>query len=73
MHPAGTMEATSTASIRTFPPLYVPTGEAAKDRLAFIHILERLKVHSKSNTFILFVLRILLQTQKRTGWVDHKV
>ncbi|KAI0731131.1 HD domain-containing protein [Earliella scabrosa] len=40
---------------RTFPPLYVSVGDTAMDRLAFFHILERLK------------------TQKRTGWVDHKV
>ncbi|KAF8799246.1 hypothetical protein BYT27DRAFT_7228036 [Phlegmacium glaucopus] len=40
---------------RIFPPLYVPNGDVSKDRLAFIHILERLK------------------TQKRTGWVDHKI
>ncbi|KAF5332205.1 hypothetical protein D9611_008177 [Ephemerocybe angulata] len=40
---------------RIFPPLYTGTGEEGQDRLAFIHILERLK------------------TQKRTGWVNHKV
>ncbi|KAF9482526.1 HD domain-containing protein [Pholiota conissans] len=40
---------------RVFPPLYATAGDAAKDRLAFIHVLERLK------------------TQKRTGWVDHKI
>ncbi|KAF8966259.1 HD domain-containing protein [Flammula alnicola] len=40
---------------RVFPPLYVATGDASKDKLAFIHVLERLK------------------TQKRTGWVDHKI
>ncbi|KAJ8496048.1 hypothetical protein ONZ51_g1366 [Trametes cubensis] len=40
---------------RVFPPLYVSSGDASADRLAFFHILERLK------------------TQKRTGWVDHKV
>ncbi|KAI0793865.1 HD domain-containing protein [Fomes fomentarius] len=40
---------------RIFPPLYVSSGDVAKDRLAFFHVLERLK------------------TQKRTGWVDHKV
>ncbi|KAH9924821.1 HD domain-containing protein [Amylocystis lapponica] len=40
---------------RVFPPLYVSRGDASLDRLAFFHVLERLK------------------TQKRTGWVDHKV
>lgn len=29
---------------RTFPPLYRPTGNADTDRLAFFHVLERLKV-----------------------------
>jgi len=38
-----------------FPPLYVATGDTSKDKLAFIHTLERLK------------------TQKRTGWVNHKI
>ncbi|KAF9525126.1 HD domain-containing protein [Crepidotus variabilis] len=42
-------------STRIFPPLYKSTENAAKDRLAFIHVLERLK------------------TQKRTGWVNHKI
>lgn len=31
-------------SKRTFPPLYTPTGNVDTDRLAFFHILERLKV-----------------------------
>ena len=31
-------------SKRMFPPLYVPTGDASTDRLAFFHVLERLKV-----------------------------
>jgi len=48
-------EVTSKSGKRIFPPLYVKTGDISKDRLAFIHILERLK------------------TQKRTGWVDHKL
>ncbi|KAF9054038.1 HD domain-containing protein [Panaeolus papilionaceus] len=33
---------------RPFPPLYVSTGEASKDRLAFIHILERLKTQKRT-------------------------
>ncbi|EIN09460.1 HD domain-containing protein [Punctularia strigosozonata HHB-11173 SS5] len=50
MTPAG-----STQQPRVFLPLYVSAGNEARDRLAFFHIIERLK------------------TQKRTGWVDHKV
>lgn len=67
------MEAASAESIRTFPPQYVPTGETPKDRLAFIHILERLKVRAKAEIRLFVVFKISLQTQKRTGWVDHKV
>ena len=37
-------EVTSRNDKRVFPPLYVQTGDISKDRLAFIHILERLKV-----------------------------
>ena len=29
---------------RSFPPLYVSSGDVAQDKLAFFHILERLKV-----------------------------
>ncbi|TEB33077.1 HD domain-containing protein, partial [Coprinellus micaceus] len=46
---------TEVASRRAFPPLYTSSGDQGRDRLAFIHILERLK------------------TQKRTGWVNHKI
>ncbi|KAF8202182.1 HD domain-containing protein [Pholiota molesta] len=35
-------------SQRVFPPLYKPTGETAKDRIAFIHILERLKTQKRT-------------------------
>ncbi|KIM44756.1 hypothetical protein M413DRAFT_67581 [Hebeloma cylindrosporum] len=49
------LENTPLSSKRIFPPLYVATGDSSRDKLAFIHILERLK------------------TQKRTGWVNHKV
>jgi hypothetical protein len=31
-------------SKRVFPPLYRSTGDASMDRLAFVHILEQLKV-----------------------------
>lgn len=34
----------SAPSGRTFPPLYSSAGDASMDRLAFFHILERLKV-----------------------------
>ncbi|KZT09821.1 HD domain-containing protein [Laetiporus sulphureus 93-53] len=40
---------------RVFPPLYVSNGDIPVDRLAFFHVLERLK------------------TQRRTGWVEHKI
>ncbi|KAF5316330.1 hypothetical protein D9619_006498 [Psilocybe cf. subviscida] len=33
---------------RTYPPLYVPTGDSGKDKLAFIHILERLKTQKRT-------------------------
>ena len=46
-------EVTSRSDKRVFPPLYVQTGDISKDRLAFIHILERLKVKSKSGYIIL--------------------
>ncbi|KAL4078931.1 HD domain-containing protein [Scleroderma yunnanense] len=35
-------------SKRTFPPLYTPTGDADKDRLAFFHVLERLKTQKRT-------------------------
>ncbi|OCH96353.1 HD domain-containing protein [Obba rivulosa] len=40
--------APETAPKRTFPPLYVPTGDASADRLAFFHILERLKTQKRT-------------------------
>ncbi|KIK49104.1 hypothetical protein CY34DRAFT_70364 [Suillus luteus UH-Slu-Lm8-n1] len=33
---------------RVFPPLYVSTGDAAIDRLAFFHVLERLKTQKRT-------------------------
>ncbi|PPQ97859.1 hypothetical protein CVT26_013028 [Gymnopilus dilepis] len=36
------------SSKRVFPPLYKPIGVPAKDRLAFIHILERLKTQKRT-------------------------
>ncbi|KAF8903425.1 HD domain-containing protein [Gymnopilus junonius] len=38
----------STGFKRVFPPLYKATGDASKDRLAFIHILERLKTQKRT-------------------------
>ncbi|KAH7885745.1 HD domain-containing protein [Phlebopus sp. FC_14] len=43
------------STTRSLPPLYTSTGDVDIDRLAFFHIIERLK------------------TQKRTGWIDHKI
>ncbi|KAF4610854.1 hypothetical protein D9613_006634 [Agrocybe pediades] len=40
--------ATPTQTKRVFPPLYVPTGDTAKDKLAFIHVLERLKTQKRT-------------------------
>lgn len=33
---------------RVFPPLYVPTGDVDTDRLAFFHVLERLKTRKRT-------------------------
>ncbi|KAG2122612.1 HD domain-containing protein [Suillus cothurnatus] len=33
---------------RVFPPLYVSTGDASVDRLAFFHVLERLKTQKRT-------------------------
>ncbi|KAF8735716.1 hypothetical protein AX14_001581 [Amanita brunnescens Koide BX004] len=38
----------ASTSERTFPPLYSPTGNESKDRLAFFHILERLKTQKRT-------------------------
>ncbi|KZV63763.1 HD domain-containing protein, partial [Peniophora sp. CONT] len=42
------MSASSTPSPRTFPPLYKSSGNEASDRLAFFHILERLKTQKRT-------------------------
>ncbi|THU75547.1 HD domain-containing protein [Dendrothele bispora CBS 962.96] len=39
---------TETTSMRSFPPLYTPTGNASTDRLAFFHIIERLKTQKRT-------------------------
>ncbi|KAG0698249.1 HD domain-containing protein [Suillus ampliporus] len=41
-------EITSPPAQRIFPPLYVPTGDASIDRLAFFHVLERLKTQKRT-------------------------
>ncbi|OSD05342.1 HD domain-containing protein [Trametes coccinea BRFM310] len=38
----------SASSPRTFPPLYVSSGDVSADRLAFFHILERLKTQKRT-------------------------
>ncbi|KAF9461078.1 HD domain-containing protein [Collybia nuda] len=38
----------SSNSQRVFPPLYKPTGDKSSDRLAFIHILEKLKTQKRT-------------------------
>lgn len=38
---------TMSAAPRTFPPLYKSSGNESEDRLAFFHVLERLKVRSR--------------------------
>ena len=59
---------------RVFPPPYTATGNVSADRLAFFHVLERLKV---GRTYLTLLYRglvyMLLQTQKRTGWMDKNV
>jgi putative hydrolase of HD superfamily len=62
--------ASETVPKRDFP-LYKSSGSVSSDRLAFFHILERLKVgafylHRRNSR------SFLLQTQKRTGWVNNK-
>jgi putative hydrolase of HD superfamily len=41
---------------RIFPPLYKSSGDPASDRLAFFHVLERLKVCS-------------ITVRLRSGWL----
>ncbi|KAK2462253.1 hypothetical protein APHAL10511_005749 [Amanita phalloides] len=36
------------STTRTFPPLYTPAGNESVDRLAFFHILERLKTQKRT-------------------------
>jgi putative hydrolase of HD superfamily len=60
-------------STRIFPPLYKSTGDASRDRLAFVHILEQLKVSTHGVKYCVILQYIDCKTQKRTGWVDHNV
>jgi len=41
-------QAATQSQKREFPPLYVSSGDATADRLAFIHILERLKTQKRT-------------------------
>ncbi|KAJ8591006.1 HD domain-containing protein [Rhizopogon salebrosus TDB-379] len=41
-------ETATTSFKRVFPPLYTPTGDASTDRLAFFHILEKLKTQKRT-------------------------
>ena len=64
------LEVTSKSGNRIFPPLYVQTGDISKDRLAFIHVLERLKVKADLLFFFFYsqvnnrVLRVWLGAEK---------
>jgi hypothetical protein len=51
--------ASEVTSKRVFPPLYVQTGDISRDRLAFIHILERLKV--KQIFLFIAILRLIIK------------
>ena len=42
----GSQSSQPKSSKRAFPPLYKSAGDASVDRLAFVHILERLKVRT---------------------------
>lgn len=59
-------ENSSAGPSRIFPSLYVPTGDTAKDRLAFIHILERLKVRNKNQTKCVNALTIYENEDTKT-------
>ena len=50
---------------RVFPPLYTPTGDKSIDRLAFIHVVERLKVLYSFNRQL--VLDLCLDS--KTHWM----
>lgn len=52
---------------RTFPPLYSPSGDPDTDRLAFFHVLERLKVLA----FIASHIPTHPHTDTKTHWLDR--
>lgn len=63
------MDSTATVrspSKRVFPPLYKSTGDASLDRLAFFHVLERLKVCKYQSTYcsVFFFLTLKLSRRK---------
>ena len=60
-------EVTSKTGKRIFPPLYVQTGDVSKDRLAFIHVLERLKV--KTDLFI-YNSQVIVIIKFYAFWLD---
>jgi putative hydrolase of HD superfamily len=64
--------ASETVPKRDIPPLYKSSGSISSDRLAFFHILERLKVGASICIAETVGHLCLLQTQKRTGWVNNK-
>jgi hypothetical protein len=52
---------------RVFPPLYKSSGDPASDRLAFFHVLERLKVCSVHYSATLILSRIADTEANRMG------
>jgi hypothetical protein len=56
---------------REFPPLYKSSGNESVDRLAFFHILERLKVNISKLEPASALMSF--KTQKRTGWLNNNV
>ena len=63
----------ASTSERTFQLLYSPTGNESEDRLAFFHILGRLKATGSPPPSLAKTLAhfVWTQTQKRTGWVNR--
>ena len=59
-------------SKRVFPPLYVPTGDASTDRLAFFHVLERLKVPVSLVTNDPLTISTRLRSAQ-DGWITRNI
>jgi len=57
----------NTVPKRSFPPLYQGTGVEAQDRLAFIHVLERLKVLIDSKFVIVISIEANNRSRHRSG------